>query len=119
MSLIRCPECKNPVSSTVQACPHCGYVISEIEKENAIKDAELNPVSFDLTQQKKINREKENENDNGVWFGGFLLAFLFGLIGLVIMACVGKKDTKSGAVAGFFVQLVLGILLGIIGCYRF
>ena len=25
MALIQCPECENKVSSTVEACPHCGY----------------------------------------------------------------------------------------------
>lgn len=36
MALITCPECGGKVSSTASACPHCGYVFSEEEKEKLI-----------------------------------------------------------------------------------
>lgn len=28
MALIICPECQREVSDTLNACPHCGYVLS-------------------------------------------------------------------------------------------
>lgn len=46
MALIRCPECKQPMSSTLKACPHCGYVVSDEEKIKALEEAVDNPVSF-------------------------------------------------------------------------
>ncbi len=38
MALINCPECGGKVSSTAAACPHCGYVFSEGEKEKLISN---------------------------------------------------------------------------------
>ncbi len=36
MSLIRCPECNKKISSTVSACPRCGYQISPEEMKKAV-----------------------------------------------------------------------------------
>ena len=35
MTLINCPECNNQVSSTAEACPHCGAPIVGAEENNA------------------------------------------------------------------------------------
>jgi len=29
MALIKCPECKKEISTTAEACPHCGALINE------------------------------------------------------------------------------------------
>ena len=29
MSLIKCPECKNDVSTQADVCPHCGFPIAK------------------------------------------------------------------------------------------
>ena len=31
MSLIKCPECNKEISDTAVTCPHCGYLLKEIE----------------------------------------------------------------------------------------
>ena len=49
MALIKCPECQQPISSTVKSCPHCGYVLSDEEKIKALEEALDNPVSFPKT----------------------------------------------------------------------
>ena len=114
MSIIRCPECKQMISSTVESCPHCGYTLSSIEREAAIDDAKLHPITINDPQQKTIVIEKKGEEDQGSAGGGFVLSFFLGIIGLIIALCVGKKATKSGAVTGFIVQAGIGILILII-----
>lgn len=44
MALIKCPDCKRDVSDKATACPHCGFLISELGFEQAIRgDAGDNP----------------------------------------------------------------------------
>lgn len=58
MSLIRCPECKQPMSDTLSVCPHCGYNLSDEEKIKAYGDAILNPVEI-KEEVKEVVKEKE------------------------------------------------------------
>ena len=115
MSLIRCPECKKTISSTLDSCPHCGYKISTVEKENALADAKKNPPSISETTKQAVYNQtpstSQNNEDEGSSGAGFALGFLLGLIGMIIAACVGKKNTKSGAVAGFIVQAIIGLTI--------
>ena len=107
MALIRCPECKQTFSSTIDACPHCGYKISEVEKEIALADAhaKASPNS---------NGELNNKEDTGSTFGGFLLGLFLGLIGFIFGLAFGKKDTRAGAVAGFCIQVAIGLIVLIV-----
>lgn len=41
MSLIKCPECGKEISSTVNNCPHCGYVIKH-------RNVEKHPIYYGL-----------------------------------------------------------------------
>ncbi len=59
MALIKCPECKKKISDTVQACPHCGYVLSESEKEvltnNKNKKVQINKTTIkNVLNNKKV-----------------------------------------------------------------
>ena len=118
MSLIKCPECKKTISSTVETCPHCGYKLSAAEKEIALADAEINPPSIDEKPQQVIVNQTPSQTsipeDEGSSGGGFALGFFLGLIGLIIAACVGKKNTKSGAVSGFIVQAIIGLTIWLV-----
>ena len=44
MSLINCPECKNPVSDKAVVCPHCGFLIANHFKE----------ISNEIERKKRI-----------------------------------------------------------------
>ena len=112
MALIRCPECRQPMSTTLDKCPHCGYELSDNEMEAAIEEAIVSPVRMKEEQKKTV--VYDTKEDKGSFGGGFALGFFIGLIGVIVAACVGKKDTKSGALVGFVVQFVGGIILTII-----
>ena len=113
MSLIRCPECNKAISSTVDSCPHCGYRLTQMEIDQALEEARRNPVSIDQQPGTVIVRNEIGSDDSegrGIWGGGFVLGFLLGLIGLIIGVCCEKK-TRKGAIAGFLVQFVIGIII--------
>ena len=92
MALIKCPECGKDVSSTLNACPHCGYTIENAEElvtEN--KDNGLIVVI------------KRNVNvPNGMYtvfiFVGLILSLA--IIGLTILAtaiCMKMLIAKNNA----------------------
>ena len=116
MSLIRCPECKQAVSDTISVCPHCGYKISPSEKETALQEAKRRPVTIE-SETKTIVVQKPAQpvvEDEGSAFGGFVLGFLFGIVGVILALCLGKKATKSAAFAGFVIQIVAAIAIGLV-----
>lgn len=60
MALLICPECKGKVSSTLKACPHCGYVMPV---DIAIQDPEdfLNRADYEKYRQNRQRREVQEE----------------------------------------------------------
>lgn len=65
---------------------------------NAYTDAE--PLSFE---------------DPGNFWLGFLAAFFFALLGLLIVWIRGKPESKRGAAWGFGIRFGLGLLVGLAG----
>ena len=59
MSLIRCPECKQPMSDTISVCPHCGYNLTDKDKIDAYGDAILNPVEMKEVESVAVEKKKE------------------------------------------------------------
>jgi hypothetical protein len=82
------------------------------ETENTIREADTgiqNTVRpADTGVQQSVQAQPVN---NGSSFAGFVAGFLFGLIGLIIVALCGKKSTKNGAVIGFIFQTILWLML--------
>lgn len=37
MPLIKCPDCKKEISSFAEACPHCGYPLAKIKKQEEMR----------------------------------------------------------------------------------
>lgn len=69
MALINCMECNKEISDKSEKCIHCGYPISEIEKnttetfdQSTINDKlkELNYKKFNFTNYNKIIENEEN-----------------------------------------------------------
>lgn len=44
MANIICPSCKKEMSSDEMFCPHCGYMLSMSEREEALKAAKTQPA---------------------------------------------------------------------------
>ena len=59
MSLIRCPECKQPMSDTISVCPHCGYNLTDKDKIDAYGDAIVNPIEVKEVEPVAVEKKKE------------------------------------------------------------
>lgn len=116
MGLVRCKECHQVISSSVQFCPHCGYQYNEEERKELMKEAEVHPVvveakktSITEEQYKEIARKEiEEEGDFGI---GIALGFLLSIIGLVIAVAIGKKKTIQGSAVGIGISVLLGLIV--------
>lgn len=53
MAVIKCPECNGTVSDQAEKCPHCGYPISELIKEQ---------VNDECAPTEKIENAEDNES---------------------------------------------------------
>ena len=56
MPLINCPECQREISDTVQACPHCGYVIAKNTEQKAPQKVEIAAVSLKPKDPAKLKK---------------------------------------------------------------
>lgn len=111
MALIRCPECKKMVSTTLDACPHCGFRLSKQDKEETLEEAIDNLIE---------DNDEKNIEDEGSFGGGFVLGFILSAVGLIVAICAGGKATRNGAVLGFFIQIfVVGAFLIVFFSLRF
>ena len=52
MSLIRCPECKQPMSDTLSVRLHCGYNLSDEGKVKAYGESIVNPIDMNEAETK-------------------------------------------------------------------
>ncbi len=56
MALIRCPECKNVVSSEAVSCPHCGFPIAGRVKVAPNPRANTNTVKDEVIAERTNGR---------------------------------------------------------------
>ena len=93
MALTKCDECMREVSDRAEACPHCGFRIAPY----------ASPVATT-----PIVVQAGGKETSGLAIAGFVFAFLFPFLGLLLsfLALIdisANKATKSGdglAVAG-------------------
>jgi hypothetical protein len=83
MALIDCPECRKPVSTAAQTCPHCGYPIAEkLAEQPATVTA--TPVLDSSTPLAEVRPS---------WWGYFWHLFFFWLIVPPIIAYIRRAST--------------------------
>jgi len=93
MSLLKCPECGKDVSSTLDACPHCGYKINK--KEEIIKENIDKPTIV-------IKRNANVPSTVSIVYiiiGLLLLIGIFGLIFLVLGIWMQSMISKNNSQA--------------------
>ena len=130
--MIKCPSCGKGMPEDTVFCPHCGYMMSMEERENAQPYTEKQvTTSVNQSQQQvsntsssQVRRSYSSSNsrpatvDEGSVAVGFILSFLIGIIGFVIAIATGKKKTIKGAGIGLGVFLGLAVITGIIFATR-
>lgn len=132
--MIKCPSCGKGMPEDTVFCPHCGYMMSMEERENAqpyIEKKVTTPVNqpqqqVSNTSSSQVRRSYNSSNsrpanvDEGSVALGFFLGFLgvIGLFGLIFAIRSGKKKTIKGASIGFGVFIGLAIILSIIFATR-
>ena len=132
--MIKCPSCGKGMPEDTVFCPHCGYMMSMEERENAQPYNEkqvTTPVNqpqqqVSNTSSSQVRRSYSSSNsrsanvDEGSVALGFFLGFLgvIGLFGLIFAIRSGKKKTIKGASIGFGVFIGLAIILSIIFATR-
>ena len=88
MALTKCPECGKEVSTSAETCPHCGYPLKKVQKEEPVLD----------TVGKTILRDRKRD------IIGLGIFFILTAIGGLVMTIVG-------GVKGDTIYLGLGIAL--------
>ena len=128
--MIKCPSCGKGMPEDTVFCPHCGYMMSMEERENAQPYTEKQvTTSVNQSQQQasntsssQVRRSYSSSNsrpanvDEGSVALGFFLGFfgVIGLFGLIFAIRSGKKKTIKGACIGFGVFIGLAIIISII-----
>ncbi len=98
-----CSNCGKPVTDDIKFCPDCG---SELDR----------PVS---NFNSEVRGQSTNTNSNGYAVAGFILSFLFALLGLIFSIIgLNKANERNGAGKGLatagIVISIINMLLGFI-----
>lgn len=102
MKKYKCKGCGYIFEGLQSQCPRCGAVLAYTEKQ---KDGSV--------QRFKVLSPVQEEYDGS--FGlGFILGFLFSLIGMIIALCLPGSKTKTGGPVGFIVQAFIGGIIYLI-----
>lgn len=93
MALIKCPECGKEVSTSADACPHCGYPIGKQNNNGqkiVIEQAEEDKSSWPKPKdQAWINKWKDKAKKTKLTWAFILLACI---VGVIISACLLAND---------------------------
>lgn len=123
--MIKCPSCGKGMPEDTVFCPHCGYMMSMEERENAqpynekqvttsVNQPQQQVSNTSSSQVRRSSNSRPSTVDEGSVAVGFILSFFLGLIGFIIALVMGKKKTIKGAGIGFGFFLGLAVIAGII-----
>lgn len=123
--MIKCPSCGKGIPEDTVFCPHCGYMMSMEERENAqpynekqvttpVNQSQQQVSNTSSSQARRSSNSRPANVDEGSVAVGFILSFFLGLIGFIIALVMGKKKTIKGAGIGFGFFLGLAVIMGII-----
>ena len=123
--MIKCPSCGKGMPEDTVFCPHCGYMMSMEERENAqpynekqvttsVNQPQQQVSNTSSSQVRRSSNSRPSTVDEGSVAVGFILSFFLGLIGFIIALVTGKKKTIKGAGIGFGFFLGLAVIFGII-----
>ena len=123
--MIKCPSCGKGMPEDTVFCPHCGYMMSMEERENAqpynekqvttsVNQPQQQVSNTSSSQVRRSSNSRPSTVDEGSVAVGFILSFFLGLIGFIIALVTGKKKTIKGAGIGFGFFLGLAVIMGII-----
>ena len=108
MALIKCPECQKEVSTSAEACPHCGFPIKQSLNEE--KSTAPKPLEDSWMDYWKLASTKRK----------FILSFIFAaniVVFIVLFICFGMVINEDGALA---VQLLAwDIIIGFFSIVSF
>ena len=103
-----CPNCGNHVNDESKFCPTCGSCL--INKQNADSFPQQAPP-----QQHQPSRTFSMSENDIFAIAGFILAFIFPIVGLILSKIALGRDTnyKTLAKAGFVISIV-NIVLSVV-----
>ena len=121
--MIKCPGCGKGIPEDTVFCPHCGYMMTMEERENAKPYVEPKVTTSAPTQQtsyssstpsnKQVSKTSSSAVPDGSLALGLVLGLTLGIIGIVIAAVTKGQKTMKGAGVGFGFTLGLAIIVGI------
>lgn len=122
--MIKCPECGKGIPEDTVFCPHCGYMMTMEERENAKPYVEPKVTTSAPTQQtsysssttsnKPVSKTSSCAVSDGSYALGLVLGLTLGIVGIVIAAVTKGQKTMKGAGVGFGFMLGLAIIVGIL-----
>ena len=95
MALIRCPECKQQISSKAKACPHCGFPLDDVIKPNE-EELVIEPI---------LERKKSSIVASIFLFLFLELVFAAGFVFCVLVNVYNQETFQS--LSGLFIVLML------------
>ena len=109
MALIKCPECGQNVSTEATACPHCGYPLNKVEKEQKVENSEIDNNKIAPLNRSWLKKYKFKPTLGKIILGGVALVSLLSfIISIVIVVAV---DVRSLFIIPFILAIVFIIAL--------
>ena len=113
-----CPKCGNKVDETMAFCPNCGFSL-----KTGTYQAPPPPFAparnRNEKQEKQEKQEKSQQHEKGQhgYFGWIIAGLLLLFFGFVYFTDAIYHWVPTGAMAGAFWLLVIGVIIIIVGVY--